>query len=224
MTIPTIAIYSVTGLLPVHFIQEWIPSAQIAIDRDFAPWWSGAILRYAAPGTVIEPDEWQLVFLDHTDQAGALGLHDLTDSGLPLMKIFFADVIANKTNWCVTATHEIYEAIVDPYMNRTVEFDGYEYALECADAPEDDNFAVRVAGHMASNAVTPAWFDPNGAAPFTIYPCDEITAPFMLASGGYIGRRKLPDGQWEQRFADGLVTPRMIKGPASRTMRRFQNG
>lgn len=220
MATPTIAIYSVTGLLPVHLIQAWIPAAQLAIDRDFAPHWSGATLRYVAPGTPIQLDEWQMVFLDHTDQAGALGLHDLTEGGKPLMKIFFADVISDKVNWQVTALHEVYEAIVDPDLTRTVIVDGIEYALEVADAPEDDSFAVRVAGHLASNAVTPAWFDPNGKPPFTIYPCPAITKPLELATGGYIGERPI-GGVWSQKFASETRTARQIKGPASRTLRRF---
>lgn len=226
MTVPSIAIYSVTGLLPIHLIQAWMPAAQLAIDRDFAPHWSGATLRYAAPGTPIQADEWRLVFVDHADQADALGIHDLTDTGLPIMKIFFADVIADKANWQVTATHEIFEAVVDPLLNQTVRvtIDGieYEYAKEVADAPEDDRWGQRVGGHLASNFVTPSWFDPNGKPPFTGYPCAQITAPLMLADGGYIGRREVAPaaGEWQQVMAR-IAGSRQIKKPGSRTLRRF---
>jgi hypothetical protein len=34
------------------------------------------------------PDGWWLVFLDNSDQAGALAYHDLTNEGLPLSKVF----------------------------------------------------------------------------------------------------------------------------------------
>jgi len=226
MTVPTIAIYSVTGLLPVKFIQAWIPAAQLAIDRDFAPHWSGATLRYAAPGTPIQEDEWRLVFMDHADQANALGVHDLTDAGLPLMKIFMKDCLDSGSNWNGTADHEIFETIVDPFLNQTVKViqDGieYEYAKEVADAPEDDRWGQRVGGHLASNAVTPAWFDLNGQPPYTIYPCAEITAPFMLASGGYIGRREVAPatGEWQQVFSR-TAGARQNKKPTSRTLRRF---
>lgn len=218
--IPTIAIYTYTGLVPATLIQAWVASAQVALSRDFAPHWGDARLRYVAPGGAIDADEWQLVFFDHSDQAGALGYHDQTAGGKPLGKVFLADCIANHTNWNVTSSHEMHEMIGDPDIRKTVDHNSYEYALETDDACEDDHFAQRVAGHLQSNSVTPAWFDPNGQPPYTIYPCDEITAPFMLASGGYIGRRALPDGEWQQLFAR-VAGPRQIKGPSSRTLRRF---
>ncbi len=225
MTIPTIAIVSYTGLLPIRLINLWLPAAQVALSRDFAPHWSDANLRFAAPGTAIQVDEWVLGFFDHSDQAGALGYHTETAAGLPILKVFMKDCLDDKQNWNCTATHEIYEAIADPYIDQTVKLTDaagilWEYAREVADAPEDDRFAVRVNGHLASNAVTPAWFDPAGVAPFTIYPCAEITAPFMLASGGYIGRRQLPGGEWQQ-FMARTPGSRQIKAETSRTIRRF---
>lgn len=224
MTIPTIAVVTYTGLLPINLIEAWLPAAQLALTRDFAPHWSDAKLRFAAPGTAIDPAEWVLGFFDHSDQAGALGYHDVTASGMPIGRIFIADCLADKENWQVTSLHEIYEMIVDPDIVQTVRvtIDGveWEYAKEVCDAPEDDHFAQRVGGHLASNFVLPSWFDPAGAAPFTGYPCPEITAPFTLASGGYIGRRQLPDGEWQQVFAR-VAGPRQNKAPTSRTMRRF---
>ncbi len=221
MADPVIAVYTHTGLLSANLIQAWVAAAQVAITGDFAPHWGNAVLRYVPPGGAIDADEWQLVFFDHSDQAQALGYHNVTAAGLPILKVFIADCLADAANWNVTALHEVYEAIADPFIDRTVTFGGWEYALEVADAPEDDQYAVRIAGHMASNAVTPAWFKPDGVAPFTIYPCASITKPFELAPGGYIGRRQLPDGQWEQQLGVGARSARQVKRPTSRTMRRF---
>ncbi len=226
MTMPTIAVVSHTGLLSIKLINLWLPAAQVALSRDFAPHWSDAKLRFAAPGSTILPTEWVLGFFDHSDQASALGYHETTESGSPIGKVFIKDCLDNRENWNVTSLHEIYEMIVDPYIDQTVTatIDGitWEFAKECADAPEDDHWARRVNGHLASNAVTPAWFDPNGKSPFTIYPCAEITAPFMLASGGYIGRREIAPtvGEWQQEYAR-LAGPRQNKSETSRTLRRF---
>lgn len=219
MTIPSIAVYTHTGLLPANLIQSWVVSAQIALHTDFAPHWDDANLRYVPPGGAITADEWQLVFFDRSDQAGALGYHDKTPGGQPLSKIFVADCLDDGNNWNVTASHELHEMIADPNINRTVTIDGIEYAYEVDDACEDDRYAARVGGHLQSNSVTPAWFDPAGVAPFTIYPCPAITAPLQLAPGGYIGVRPL-GGQWMQRVANE-GGPRQVKGPASRTIRRF---
>lgn len=227
MTVPTITVVSYTGLIPINLINLWLPAAQVALSRDFAPHWSDAKLRFAAPGTAIQPDEWVLGFFDHSDQASALGYHTVTAAGLPVMKVFVADCLAEKQNWNVTATHEIHETIVDPYVNQTVAVIGAdgitrEYAKESDDASEDDRYARRVNGHLQSNSVTPAWFDHAGQPPYTVYPCPEITAPFMLASGGYIGWREIAPvaGEWQQEFAR---TPgsRQNKAATSRTLRRF---
>ncbi len=226
MTIPTIAVYSHTGLIPARFIQAWVPAAQLAITRDFAPHWSGAKLVYVPPGGMIAPDWWQLVIFDHSDQADALGYHDISPSGQPIAKVFAKDCIDNKENWNATADHELFEMIVDPRIDQVVQVvqDGitWEYAKEVADAPEDDHWGKRVGGHLASNFVTPAWFDPNGKPPYTGYRCSQITAPFMLADGGYIGRREVAPvaGEWQQVFSR-TAGSRQIKKPTSRTMRRF---
>lgn len=220
MAVPQIAVFTHTGLLRADLIKAWVAAAQVALDRDFAPHWSGATLRYVLPGGAIHEDEWQLVFFDHSDQADALGYHALTPAGQPQMKVFVKDCIDGGLNWNTTGSHELYETIVDPYLNRTVTVGDTEYALEVCDAPEDDSFAVRVAGHMASNAVTPAWFNPDGKPPFTIYPCPAIMKPLELAPGGYIGVRPI-GGIWSQKFPNEARTARQIKGVASRTMRRF---
>jgi len=217
---PTIAISTHTAFVPIGLIEAWVPAAQLALSRDFAPHWGDARLRFVRPGEAIGPDEWQLVMFDRSDQAEALGYHETSPSGLPLGKVFLRDCIESRENWNCTATHEIYEMLADPDIDQTVTHDGWEYAKEVADPPEDDRYAQRVGGHLASNFVLPSWFDPNGVAPFTAYPCPEITAPFMLAPGGYIGRRRLPDGEWQQALAREPGS-RQVKPAYSRTLRRF---
>lgn len=222
MNTPTIAVYTVTGYIPAKYIAAATAAVQTALTRDFAPLWGGATLVYVPPGGLIQPDWWQCVFFDHSDQADALGYHELGPNGTPLAKVFARDTIADGVNWNVTFSHEVWEMLVDPRINQTTTNNGWIYAKEVADAPEDDRYGQRVDGHLISNCVTPAWFDPNGVAPFTMYPCDAITAPFMLAPGGYIGRRQ-PNGEWEQQFAEGSpVSARQNKRPTSRTMRRFK--
>ena len=49
--------------------------------------WGGASLIHGPPPTA---EEWQIVVLDNSDQAGALGYHDYTPSGKPVAKVFAA--------------------------------------------------------------------------------------------------------------------------------------
>jgi hypothetical protein len=146
---------------------------------------------------------------------------------MPVMKILIRDVLADRSNWNVTAQHEIFETIVDPYVDQTVKVTDaagitWEYAKEVADSPEDDRWAKRVNGHLSSNAVTPAFFDPLGKPPYTIYPCPEVTKPFEIASGGYLSRREVAPsaGEWQQEFSR-MSGSRQVKADTSRTIRRF---
>ena len=58
--------------------------------------------------------------LDDSDQASALGYHDMTSEGLPLGKVFGTTNLKFGTNWTVTASHELLEMLGDPSINLTV--------------------------------------------------------------------------------------------------------
>jgi hypothetical protein len=230
--IPVVAVIRDTALLTDARVASWCEAMQIAIARDFAPHWTDATVVSVKPGDPIPSGAWQLWFRDHTDQDGALGYHD--DNGLPVAHVFVADDVANGTSWTVTASHELWEMLGNPAIDRFVEnvVDGvtWKMPVEVADCCEDDQFAYAVTGldgvtHMISAFATPAWFDPNGVAPFTFPPIKAIDAPFMLADGGYIGRMEVSPaaGQWTQ-FMAAEAGPRQVKKPSSRTMRLFQPG
>lgn len=64
------------------------------VSLDFAPiWGADASLSFVPKGKTLDPESWHIVVLDNSDQAGALGYHDVTPSGLPLGKIFAKDDI-----------------------------------------------------------------------------------------------------------------------------------
>ena len=66
---------------------------------------------------------WQLIILDDSDQADALGYHELTAAGLPLGKVFAGSDIADGASWQVTASHELLEMLIDPQINAVTEVD-----------------------------------------------------------------------------------------------------
>jgi hypothetical protein len=60
---------------------------QQQVTNDFRPiWGTDAELKMIPQGTPAPAGTWQLVILDDSDQAGALGYHDLTPDGLPLKR------------------------------------------------------------------------------------------------------------------------------------------
>lgn len=188
-------------------------------------------IEFVPPGNQTRPGSMWHYLKDHSDQAGALGYHN--DEGLPIAYTFAADARADGVSPSLTFGHENWEMAVDPTINRTVQYTDaasitWEIPVEVGDPCEDDQFGVEYEGlngvmHLLTAIALPSWFDPAGVAPFTAPPIASITAPFQLASGGYIGRRELAPHvtDWQQVFAMGARTPRQVKGPASRTIRRF---
>ena len=222
----TIAFIRDTRLLTDEMMFSYVAAQQIQVERDFAPLWGvTAQCTFVPPSGNLPPPSdgnqvWQLWFKDHSDQAGALGYHD--DQGNPVAYTFVADDLADGVSWTVTGSHETLEMLGDPDIVQVRDAAGWEYAYEACDACEDDSLAYPINGHMMSDFVLPSWFDPVGKAPYTFR--NTIHAPLTLAVGGYIGVRQLPDGQWTQRTAEvEPISHRQIKGPHSRTTRRFRN-
>lgn len=201
-------------------VQAFVPALQIQISRDFAPYWCDAQLRFTA-----SPDagEWQLVILDDSDQAGALGYHDVTAHFQPLGKVFAKTVKQYGDNWEVTASHEALEMLGDPNINLLAQVaDGPRsaifYAYETCDACEDDRFAYEIDGHKVSDFVLPAWFEPgNKVGPFDFK--RHITKPLELLKGGYIGAFNSSRGHWSMETAE-RDNARAEGQPGSRRERR----
>lgn len=169
-----------------------IPNLQIQISRDFAPIWGvDADLSFAAAGAPVPPGAWQIGVFDNSDQAGALGYHDLTPAGLPLAKVFAATDRQNNSSWTVTASHELLEMLGDPDINLCALLQiGLEisfYAYEVCDACEADEHGYDINGTLVSDFVYPAWFEgfrQPGSTQFDHQ--NKIAKPFELLPGGYV--------------------------------------
>jgi len=155
------------------------------IIRDFAPHW----YVEAEVGVGVQSiTDWQLQLLLQPDQQGALGYHDLTPMGRPILKVFPRLDALDGVPWSVTASHEVLETLADPRLCRGAQaLDGRWWALEVCDAVEKDTY--KVDGVDVSNFVLPSYFeppkDPRGAA-FDF--CGLLRKPLELRPGGY--------GQW----------------------------
>ena len=190
---------------------KWLTAAlQIQVHRDFFPIWGiDAVLTFVPKGTPLNPNHWQLVFLDTADQAGALGYHELTASGLPLGKVFIRTTEQDGSAWSVTGSHELLEMLGDPYANNAVlmldntGIAGTAYAYEVCDACEDDPLGYVINDFKVSDFVTPAWFEPAGTAPGAKFDfMGHVSGPFLLLPGGYIGVFPIPNTQgWTQQTA-----------------------
>ncbi|MFI9363777.1 hypothetical protein ACIG5E_22390 [Kitasatospora sp. NPDC053057] len=201
-------------------VQAVVPALQTQVSRDFAPVWGiDAQLSFVA-SNALSDSTWWLVILDDSDQAGALGYHDMTANYLPIGKVFAATDRTYKQQWTVTASHELLEMLGDPEINLVV-FDqpnagtGTLYALEVCDACEADNYAYAIDGTQVSDFVHPAWFQPSRTAGDAQFDHGgQIKNPLELLPGGYIGVFNVSAGTgWSQQTqnatADYVNRPRV---------------
>jgi len=206
-----IAVINASTVLTDAQVQSVVPALQTQVHRDFAPLWgTDADLTFVPKGASPAPGAWWLVVLDNSDQAGALGYHDVTDEGMPLGKVFAASDLQAGDKWTVTASHELLEMLADPAINLTVFVQptantGTLYAYEVCDACEADQYGYEINGTMVSDFVLPAWFETFRAAGSTAFDYGKhINGPLQLLAGGYIGVFDVTSGTgWHQITAQG---------------------
>ena len=78
-------------------ILKMIPAFSWQWNHDLAPVWGLEQANFQLyPSKVPPSGSWWVVFLDDSDQAGALAYHDLTSEGLPISKIFVKTILARQ--------------------------------------------------------------------------------------------------------------------------------
>jgi hypothetical protein len=107
-----------------------------------------AELEFVPSGAQPPAGTWWLSILDDSDQANALGYHDLTTDGLPIGKVFAGTDLKVGASWSVTASHELLEMLADPNINLTVfvqnaDTTGRLYAYERATPASPTTSATR---------------------------------------------------------------------------------
>jgi hypothetical protein len=180
---------------------------QACFDQYFLPVWGYPVKLYNT--TKAKASDWQLVYFDNADQAGALGYHELTKDGQPVSKIFVETTLKDNELVSVTACHELFEMVIDPVANLWAEAaDGTEYAYEMCDPVEEDTFNVD--GIAMSNFLHPSWFEPFKHPAGTKYDhLGRLTKPFSMTKGGYMIVKKA--GRVSQVFGSKAKQARFRK-------------
>jgi hypothetical protein len=197
-----------------------VAALQKQVTNDFRPvWGTDAELTIVSKGTQPANGSWWLVLLDDSDQANALGYHDLTTEGLPIGKVFVASDLKAGTSWTVTASHELLEMLGDPNINLTVFVEnstsaGVLYAYEVCDACEDDSLGYQIDNILLSDFVYPSWFESfrtEGSTQFDRM--NKMQTPLQLLTGGYIGIFTVNSGSgWQQQTAEKHPTSLRNRG------------
>lgn len=178
-----------------------LPGFQAQISKDFTPFW-GTDAKLTMVGKSARPKahQWQVVLLDTSDEADALGYHDVTADGTPLGKVFVKSTIDEGGLWTVTFSHEVLEMLVDPEINLCAVDERHSriYAYEVCDAVEADVLAYKAKGVPVSDFVLPNWFEPGATGTKRSFR-GNVSKAFELAKGGYISYLDFGSGKgWEQ--------------------------
>lgn len=200
-------------------------AATVQAHRDLAlpvPYGYGvaATVRVASSPADILPHEWVLAYVPGSGPPDAVGYHDRTPSGQPMMYVF--PFLEDPAMRGLAETHEIIETLVDPWVDKVaVDPFGRLIACEPADPVETSWYPVAVRGHRVpvSNFVTPAYYQP------LLYPRTRydflglLQYPGQVLPGGYLGVFT-PGAGWSQRSNDGLRAYRAAVSGAGRSQRR----
>ncbi len=183
----------------------------------------GATIRAASGPHDLHPDEWAIGLLAKADQPGALGYHDETPNGKPLIKVFPLLDKQDGGDLSVTISHEVCEALADPNGARAAQWkDGRFWAYEVCDAVEATSYLID--GIKVSNFVLPPYFEP--VAKLTGLKLDWMGLcknPLEILPGGY-GQWFDPNKGWTQ-VQHAQQPPRHyrleLKGRSSRRRETF---
>ena len=166
-------------------------AATLQAHRDLgrpAPYGYGvaATVRVASDPRDIRAHEWVLAYLPGSGPSSVLGYHDRTPSGCPLMYVF--PFLEDPSLRGLVETHEIIEALVDPYLNKVFpDAFGRLVACEPADPVESTWYPIAARGRWVpvTNFVTPAYYQPHlfPNAPYDFL--GLIRYPGEVLTGGY---------------------------------------
>ncbi len=221
-----IAVINRSTAVPSADVHRIAAALQQQLDDDYSPvWGTGAAL--AVEGQA-DSESWQLVVLDDSDQADALGYHELTKSGRPLGKVFARSVQQSGGEWSVAASHELLEMMADPDINLAAEgFDPENkgeaafFAYETCDPVEGETY--KIGDVSVSDFVHPEYFEVDAAPGRQLDHLKLLKKPFSLRPGGYMSILPIAKGaKWKQIFGEAVASLRAEPKPGGRRERRMR--
>jgi len=186
-------------------------------------WGVMASVRAASPNDPPRPTEWRLELRTVPTMQDALGCHDETDDGIPILYVFPALCLSDGTTWTSCASHEILEALADPYGRRCVQADdGTVWDAEVADRCEADTYTID--GVTVSNFNLPACFEPPKNRTGVTYDYMGLsTRPNEVRPGGY-AQKLDPAKGWVQIGTQRSYRAKLAELKLSRGAKRIMRG
>jgi hypothetical protein len=203
-----IALVSESKAVPRADVAKVSAALQKQATRDLAPIWEiSATVDAFETLEDVPPGYWPMVVKDDIDVDGAAGIHE-DKNGQP-----FALITASSDldTWSLTASHEAFEMLVDPFGNRVIAGDSpkedqgrVSFLVEVCDPCEAADFAYSVNGILVSDFYTPHYFDPVDAPGVRYSYTGAITEPHQVLRGGYLSWQDAASGHWwQETFFEG---------------------
>jgi len=196
------------------------------MDRDVGPLWGFKVkLNQVPKGDPPPGDQWWMVYLDHTDQAFALGYHDLTHHGLPMGKVFVETTLSASQTVSRVLSHETAELLVDPWMKRMVQVGNRQYLVEVGDPLSMDSQGYLIGGVRVSGIALPGYYyetdnryDLHGLLPGPLPTAIHGTFLMWLENNSWQWKMAATDPAQEENLKiEAFMRPR----PGSRRYRRM---
>jgi hypothetical protein len=181
-----------TGHVSSDQASQIVQACSVQLLTQAAPMWErGGVPAklYASRGDV-PADGSLIVVADSIDVPEALAYH--TEAGDRIVGLVDAalilssggDVMASENSISSALSHELLEALIDPYVNASWQDSaGNRYDAEICDGVQDQSYSVQ--GVAVSDFVLPSWADPqDSVGPFDIM--GRLASPFSKTTGGYL--------------------------------------
>jgi hypothetical protein len=222
-----IAVVNQSTLAKPDEVAKVVAALATQVSRDWSPRWYTAGALFVSSPKEAPPEAWQLVLLDDSDQANALGYHELSATGTPLGKVFVRSVQASGGIWSVAASHELLEMLADPDINLAAEGNDPDdpksaafWAYEVCDPVEGDTYAID--GVTVSDFVLPEYFEMDPPPSSRFDHLGLLMEPFTLRPGGYMSVLSIAkNARWRQIFGDAAPAYRVEPKPGGRRSRRM---
>lgn len=186
-------------------VRHYVAALQMFMPEFCRAWHLPEIdVAFQPHGQPLPNGMWLQIVADTSDQAGALGYHETARGGAPIGFTFARTGRAAGSSVSGTLSHEIWEMLADPYIDRVVVApDGRRWDVENADAVENDDYAIHFPmptgpDVLLSDFVFPSYFNfeaPEGV-PYDYKRLLMKPIPAMLP-GGYLAFQE-PNGRWGQ--------------------------
>lgn len=203
----------------------------LQVRRDFAPVWNRYGTVFAASETDKLPEKtWKIYLFDQPrtrEELGAYGYHETRGNAyVPVGFVFTGLCDRNHEPWSGVTSHEVLEALGDPWINvevrRTLADGSSElWPYEVADAPQGQYYSID--GMQVANFLLPEYFIDGADGPFDFL--GRLKAPFSIAETGYSAVTHISkDGKATTTDRYGVHYPawRKEERPGSRKAARYK--